>query len=1417
MKIKQDKCNIIYNNKKIVSFNIYLYAIFFIYLIPSYLSTKKIYPLRQLIFDNEITIKIKGNGTQFIVYEWGPTIPNIVYINGELQTTASKSYNMPKEENIIRMIWNNPISNCGQLFAWMTKIVEVDLSKFDTSFVTNMGAMFRGCSSLTSIKIGNIDTSLVQSMGLMFSGCSSLTSLNLNNLNTSSVVSMENMFYECTNLKELHIDNFNTEKTTSFNCMFFHCYSLTTLDLSSFQTSSATNMANMFENCKSLISLNVENFDTSNVENINLMFFGCSSLISLNLNSFNTSKANSPHDTFTNVGSQLIFCGDISKLQTIKNDISSFTNNCEDTCFSGNNTKLIIDKKQCTFDCQNDETHLYEYNNLCFNKCPEGTHALPNNIFLCLNIQEGVFLDENDEFQSCYSKCLYCNKQGDNETHNCLECIPGYTFLNDTNLETNCYEECSFYYYFDSDNNYHCTSNNICPDNYKKINEKNKCIDICQKDDTYKYDFNNTCYLSCPNGTYIESNGSYLCYEKLEVSTNKVSNDNVNKETEYNSHIEYRSDTSIDINTHNNNENTEKQDTISEHSNDNNISDNDNNSDNYNNSDNDNNSDNNDSNSDEDNSCYTLCKSCNEPGNTINNNCEECITNYILIKTPQNYNNCYKKCDFYYYFDDSNDYHCTDSNICPPEQNKLIKNKNKCIRNCSEDDTYIYEEKNICVKFISEDGNILICPLNLPFEKSHECVEICTSEEFLNKECKLNNKNNQTAQDNIIQSIKTDLSSGNLMSILSNVINGSKEDFILDDKDAIYQITSSDNQNNNEHENISSILLGDCETKLKQENNINEDESLIIFKIDILEEGLNIPIIEYEVYHPITLQKLELDCCKNTKIGISIPVTINENSLFKYNSSDAYYNDICYSYGENGIDLVIKDRQNEYRDKNYSLCESSCDYTNYNNTNKRALCKCDPKGTFTSVSKIKGNKNKLLTSFKDLKNAINLEIMKCYNILLSKDGLINNIGSSILLVIIAIHIICIFCFIIKGYNIIYVSVNNLANNLIEMNNIKGKIDKSNKIIKNNIKNTKYKTNKKYKKEKIKKENKNNKIKRINRNSCSTKNLSSLDFKEKSKRESIKSKTSKKIKTIRVHNPTNKRRKTKIKTKIFPEDYSSKGNTNTKTNLKDLKYLYGKKSCRNSTNKFSIFKNKDSSKAILGYKSFKLTFLNINDYELNNLLYNEAIELDKRTYCQYYWSLLKLKHLLIFTFYTFNDYNSKIIKVCLFFFSFSLYYTINALFFNYKTMHKIYEDQGSFNFIFQVPQILYSTLISSFINMIIKTLSLSQKNIIELKNHKQNLNNKKTNILKCLVIKFTLFFILSLILLLFFWFYLGCFCAVYKNTQKHLINDTIISFILSLLYPVFLNFIPGFFRIPSLRDVNKNKEGLYKFSKIIQLI
>ena len=218
-----------------------------------------------------------------------------------------------------------------------------------------------------------------------------------------------------------------------------------------------------------------------------------------------------------------------------------------------------------------------------------------------------------------------------------------------------------------------------------------------------------------------------------------------------------------------------------------------------------------------------------------------------------------------------------------------------------------------------------------------------------------------------------------------------------------------------------------------------------------------------------------------------------------------------------------------------------------------------------------------------------------------------------------------------------------------------------------------------------------------------------------------------------------------------------------------------------------------------------------------MLYDEALVIDKRSYFQYYISLLKQKHLLIFSFYTYDDYNSKIIKIFLFFFLFALYYTINAFFFNYTTMHKLYEDQGHFNFLFQLPQIIYSSLISSIINIIIKNLSLSQKNIIDLKKEDHNIRKKALNVIKCLKLKFVLFFILSFIFLLFFWYYLSCFCAVYINTQICLIEDTLISFLLSLLYPIFLNLLPGFFRMPSLKSKSKNKKWLYQFSQIVQIL
>ena len=51
--------------------------------------------------------------------------------------------------------------------------------------------------------------------------------------------------------------------------------------------------------------------------------------------------------------------------------------------------------------------------------------------------------------------------------------------------------------------------------------------------------------------------------------------------------------------------------------------------------------------------------------------------------------------------------------------------------------------------------------------------------------------------------------------------------------------------------------------------------------------------------------------------------------------------------------------------------------------------------------------------------------------------------------------------------------------------------------------------------------------------------------------------------------------------------------------------------------------------------------------------------------------------------------------------------MNALFFNEDTIHQILEDEGEFNFIYQLPQIIYSFVISSAFGKILDYLVLSE--------------------------------------------------------------------------------------------------------------
>ena len=401
--------------------------------------------------------------------------------------------------------------------------------------------------------------------------------------------------------------------------------------------------------------------------------------------------------------------------------------------------------------------------------------------------------------------------------------------------------------------------------------------------------------------------------------------------------------------------------------------------------------------------------------------------------------------------------------------------------------------------------------------------------------------------------------------------------------------------------------------------------------------------------------------------------------------------------------------------------------------------------------------------------------MKCYYTLFTKEGLLYNIGSYILLIIIFIYIITIFVFVPKGYYSLVKSINKIGINELSLFN------KEKKII-----NTKLHKNLLVDNVNIKKKNKNQNNKKKNDLRVKTKISSPI-----------------KRKNVRIYTNTNS-----FHSNIYRLNDASNNSISKFQKLKNL----SKSPKKQKVNFPSLLKKNEIN--IKKSNNFK----NLNDYELNSLTYAYALKFDKRTYFQYYLSLLKTKHKLIFTFCLNNDYNSKSIKICLFLFSFALYYTINAFFFTENEIHKIYEDSGDYDFIYNIPQIIYSTIISSFINIIINFFSLSESKILKMKNSSNKMNYKESfiKLLSCLKIKFSCFFIISLLLLIIFWYYISCFCAVYKNTQLYLIQDTLISYFLSLLYPFGINLFPGLFRIPSLRDHNKNKECLFKFSKIIQL-
>ena len=620
----------------------------------------------------------------------------------------------------------------------------------------------------------------------------------------------------------------------------------------------------------------------------------------------------------------------------------------------------------------------------------------------------------------------------------------------------------------------------------------------------------------------------------------------------------------------------------------------------------------------------------------------------------------------------------------------------------------------------------------------------------------------------------------------------------------ITKVENIKNVNNKNYSNQVSVRIdfNECENLLREENNINNNNSLIIL---LSEKESNISSqnnIQFEIYDSLYKNKLNLSQCKDIPINIHIPSLLTKeiNNLYNeldklgynlFDINDKFYQDVCTTYtSSNNTDVILSDRVEYYFINNFATqCQPGCKFLNYSLENQNIICECNISSIEMNNGNNKNNKyedsKSLYKSFYEVLKYSNYKVLKCYKLAFTLNNLKKNIGTIMSMVYFSIYSTFLIINVIKGYSQIKNSISNLLNdriqkgvkNLCNINTpiiINKEKEKSNNInISKNLENT--------------------------LNNFSKKTIKKIDIKNNDH-----------SKEFLFRKNRNKKRKRKGKNKIIFE-FPPKKALNKKRNPKISKKM--------SNRSNMIFNSKQSIKDI--NKHSLDIFLTENkekydDFELNNMDYKDALKSDKRRFLNIYWSLLKREHIIIFSFFIRNDYNIVFVKFSRLIFLACSDMALNVFFFSDETMHKLFLDYGKYNFIQQIPQILYSMIVSNIIDVILCFLSLTDKYYYEIKRKKIVQKHDIVKILKFVRLKIIFFYVYTFILFLFFGYTITCFCSVYQNTQNSFIKDSILSLILGYLYPFVLYLFPAILRMISLKYCNGKLSFIYGVSDIIPI-
>ena len=722
----------------------------------------------------------------------------------------------------------------------------------------------------------------------------------------------------------------------------------------------------------------------------------------------------------------------------------------------------------------------------------------------------------------------------------------------------------------------------------------------------------------------------------------------------------------------------------------------------------------------------------------IDKNAPESI-NDILLNTPENMVICVNEND-----DTEKLVYVINLKICPtifcgyewkPKQKKILPD-NTCAENymiystqpniistfipestiIPKESTIIPKESTIIPK---ESTNIPNESTNTPIESTNlqkESQEITTDyhDEHVNNTTKteetfaeitnsysylIGNENNSNLTSNEINK-----------RIYDNIINNilptySGEKMAIEGEDNyLFGLSSNENMflgSNDNTTKLSKVDLGICEDRLRQNYNLNENISLIILTYEKDTEISSDRYVQFEVYESLNNTKLNLSVCEDVTIDIYIPLKLSDELLNLYNElkeqgynlfdlNDKFYNEICTPYkSPNGTDVLLADRVNYIYFNDETKCPSGCKLSNYIIETESLKCECDVELDNIKITKKESAKT-LYTSFYDVLKYSNYKVLFCYKLAFRLINFEINKGCIIICIFFVIYLVFVIISITKGIKELKLEIAKYI--FIEKNQIKiNNVPFENKYTNTNAK--------------LKPENK-------------RKTANNLIFDGKV----ILGKTN----TTEVNWKGSKRKYRKsTKSVSFPPRKSSNNILVYKDNTEE-KII--KKNKRVTLN---VIDQGFSKRKILPEPLPDKEETKFDNYELNDLEYELAVKLDKRNFVNIYWTILKREQIIIFTFFTRNDHNLVFLKFVRLIFLVSTDMAFNMFFFYDETMHKMYLDYGKYNFIQQIPQILYSTIASQIIDVFLCFLSLTDKHYYEIKNLENNNRYELFKVLRCI--------------------------------------------------------------------------------------